>query len=231
MLGNIHFPEQLTGEELDVYLSKGWYRMGQLIFTTNSITANHIPYNVYWLRYNVSLYISCRKHDQIRFANRHFSVEIKPIQITDELENLFAAYKCVIDFEPAASVSHWLFDGGISTAFDTAIIEIRDNGILIAAGIFDQGKQSIAGILNFYHPEYKKYSLGKHLMLLKIDYCKARNIAWYYPGYIVYNYPKFDYKLFLGKQAAEFYVPVLNRWYHYDPALIDAIENAEASQY
>ena len=80
-------------------------------------------------------------------------------------------------------MQQWLLQEQTNNVYDTAMIEVRDQGKLIAAGIFDKGRQSIAGILNFYHPGYNKYSLGKYLMLLKIDYAIAHSKQWYYPGY------------------------------------------------
>src|SRR6185436_10781282 len=80
--------------------------------------------------------------------------------------------------------------------FDSEIIEIRDGGKLIAAGIYDKGSTAIEGIMNFYDPAYKKYILGKYLMLLKVQHAIENKMQFYYPGYIAYKYNKFDYKLF-----------------------------------
>jgi arginine-tRNA-protein transferase len=35
MFADKHYPENLNLWELDQYLEKGWYRMGQVIFTTH----------------------------------------------------------------------------------------------------------------------------------------------------------------------------------------------------
>ena len=91
--------------------------------------------------------------------------------------------------------------------FDSMIIEIRDSSKLIGAGIFDQGSNAIAGIKNIYHPEYKKYSLGKYLIWLKYQYCLHQNIKWYYPGYFAPANPKFNYKIDFDKNATEVCVP------------------------
>ena len=69
--------------------------------------------------------------------------------------------------------------------------------------------------MNFYHPDYKKYSLGKYLMLLKINHAKAMGKEWYYPGYIVPGNRRFDYKLFIGIEIAEIWVPESNNWLNY----------------
>ena len=62
-------------------------------------------------------------------------------------------------------------------------------------------------------------------MLQKMEYAKNLGMQWYYPGYIVYGYPKFDYKLFADKTAAELFIPELNGWMSYNPALLQAVDN------
>lgn len=222
----IYYPAQLTAEELDHFLARGWYRMGQGIFTTHYIVLQDFFHRVYWLRYELAALEPSGSWQKIFHINRNFSVEQKEFHLTDELESLYALYKTGISFEPASSVQHWLYDEQPHNIYNTHLIEIRDNGLLIAAGIYDRGNNSMAGIMNFYHPAYKKYSPGKYLMLLKIKAAIQSGMQWYYPGYIVHNYPKFDYKLFAGKKAAELFVPELNEWYRYNPLLMDIISKA-----
>ena len=224
MINDIYFPQQLSGEELDEYLMKGWYRMGPIIFSTNHIVYNDQLYSVYWLRYNLQDIKLGKSQQNILTKNAQFSIEIKPLLITEELETLYLLYTSSLSFQASASVSQFLFDGGQSAVFDTDIIEIRDNNTLIAAGIYDKGKQSIAGLLNFYHPYYKKYSLGKYLMLLKVNHAKTLGKTWYYPGYIIHGYPKFDYKLFVDKNTAEMYLPEFDSWIGYNAEIIIALE-------
>jgi leucyl-tRNA---protein transferase len=219
----IYYPEHLTGEQLDLFLANGWYRMGRGIFTTNYIVQDDIPYRVFWLRYHLSKVIYGKNWKQVCKINRRFSTSIQPLKITEELEALYADYKTGINFEPAESIQKWLYEDQTNSIYDTRLMEIREKGQLIAAGIFDKGVNSIAGILNFYHPEYKKYSLGKYLMLLKMEYAKDEGMQWYYPGYIVYQYPKFNYKLFAGREAAEIYIPELKGWRMYDVGLLEKI--------
>nr|GFD32934.1 hypothetical protein [Tanacetum cinerariifolium] len=52
-------------------------------------------------------------------------------------------------------------------------------------------------------PDYRKHSLGKYLLLLKTEYAREQQLAYYYPGYLVYGYSKFDYKLFASPEATE----------------------------
>ncbi len=220
----IFYPSHLTGTELDVFLAMGWYRMGQGIFTTHGIFQEEQIFRVFWLRYNLQQLAPYKKStNKIIDNNLHFDVTIKSLAVTEEMEALYELYKAGILFEAANNIRQWLYEAASSNVFDTYMIEVRDGGTLIAVGIFDKGKKAIAGIMNFYNPLYKKYSLGKYLMLLKIKYAQDKKMKWYYPGYIVPGYPKFDYKLFVDKLSAEVFIPESNAWQLYDEALLNQL--------
>src|SRR5690606_1535478 len=102
-------------------------------------------------------------------------VNVKQATINTEIENLYASYKNSLLFNLAANCYDNLHQPHIPLPYDSKMIEIRKKDELIAIGFFDCGFKSIAGILNIYHPSFKKYSLGKLLMLLKINYALNEN--------------------------------------------------------
>ena len=224
MIKDLHFPKCCTGQELDKYLHMGWYRLGQLIFTTDYIPLGETWCPVFWLRFRLDKVHYGKKQLALIRANREFTVEIKPLDITKETEQLYELYKNHIDFEVSPTLANYLYDGGMvgimQNVFQSEMIEVRDNGKLIAVGVFDIGEETIAGIVNIYHPDYYKYSLGKFLMLMKMNYAMKTGKTWYYPGYIAYGYTKFDYKLFLGKDAAEIFDPYNKEWVPYTDTLL-----------
>jgi arginyl-tRNA--protein-N-Asp/Glu arginylyltransferase len=63
--------------------------------------------------------------------------------------------------------------------------------------------------------------LGKYLITLKIGLGKSRNFDWYYPGYVVYQRPEFDYKLFVDNKAVELLMPEMRGWQLYQRKFID----------
>lgn len=81
-----------------------------------------------------------------------------------------------------------------------------------AAGFLDLGEKSSAGISCFYDPEYRKYSLGKYLMYLKMEFCKQNGFHFFYPGYFAPDYPLFDYKLDLAKPSLQYLDLVADAW-------------------
>lgn len=199
------FPHAVKGEVLDDYLSRGWFRTGCMIYTIDSTTIGEISLPVYWLRYNVNKVRLCKKNRQLISANSNFAVSYQPLVLTTEIESLFQRYKKGVRFILPNSVDAILIDEN-NSIFDSVIMTVRDNGRLIAAGIFDVGTSAMEDIINFYDPEYKRYSLGKFIMLMKYQYCLENGYDYYYPGYYLPGQEIMSYKLFLDKAATEVYL-------------------------
>ena len=216
LLEEAEFAGVIKGALLDQYLLRGWYRMGFLIFTTHyiSVTDDGKSHRVYWLRYRVPDVRQSKTIAALEAVNKHLSVACHPFKMTDEVDTLHKKYAANLKFNAATDLRQVLMDMD-NEVYDSHIIEVRDNEKLVAGGIFDKGENSIAGIINFYDPEYRKQSLGKYVILQKYKYCLANNIPFYYPGYYMSDHPLFDYKLFLDKNATEVYLPEINQWVNY----------------
>lgn len=208
------------GTLLDDYLALGYYRMLHTLFTINCVPDGYygkyqmfMP--VFWLRTIVKKVSENKSTLAIRKKCAGFTMCCKKACITEEIEELYSMYHSHIDFETPEKCSDSLYSTLIENPFDSWMIEVRDGTKLIAAGYFDIGKNAIMGILNIYHPGYRKYSLGKYLMLQKIDYALGNNIACYYSGYISTSNTKFDYKVFPDVNATEVYLPIEKEWKPY----------------
>ncbi len=206
----------IPGRVLDYYLSLGYYRMNQDLFTCRFLPVGEQLYTVHWLRLVLSRVQYGSKQRRLFRLNESFAVTVKHFRITAEYEALYARYHQSLDFDTADSLEALLLAGATHTVFDTYIVEVRDGDQLIAAGIFDCGSASIMGIVNFYHPDYRKHSLGKYLLLLKTEYARTQQLAYYYPGYLVHGYPKFDYKLFASPEATEVFDCRSSQWLPFD---------------
>jgi len=213
MFAHAHTPDSLAREELDHYLENGWFRMGQTIFTTNFLNFNNELYSAIWLRVVLADFKEDKTFMQLKKLNSSFRVEIRPASIDREKESLFAKYKQSVSFNASSSIKNLLFGASDHNIYYTLEINIYDGRHLIACGYFDIGKHSAAGITCFYDPFYKRYSLGKYLMFLKMEYCKQQGLSYFYPGYFVPGYRSFDYKLKIGKPAIQFLRLADQRWF------------------
>jgi len=203
---------RLPGDFLDYYLGQGYYRMGQNLFTCQFLPLDTGLYTTHWLRLAVASATYGPKQRRLFRLNEQFGVVVRPFRLTPEYEALYTRYYQSIDFDANPSLADLLLEGSRHNVFDTNALEVRDGERLIAVGVFDSGTQTIAGIVNFYDPDYRKHSLGKYLMLLKLEHARRHELAYYYPGYLVHNYPKFDYKLFACPAATEVFNAHTHQW-------------------
>ncbi|MBK6937520.1 MAG: arginine-tRNA-protein transferase [Chitinophagaceae bacterium] len=205
-------PDAIPPHMLDTYLAHGWYRMQQTIFTTDVILKNDTIIPVFWIRFLLRRYFHNKGSRKILNACSRFTVTVTGGHITAEAEELYALYKEAVEFDVSDTIQDYLIGQTSISIYSTRCVEVREGSTLIAAGYFDEGNTAMAGILNIFHPGYKKYSLGKFLMLQKIEYALKHNKQYYYPGYISTGISKFDYKLFPGTEHTEVYIRNSDRW-------------------
>jgi leucyl-tRNA---protein transferase len=219
MFVELHYPDSLTAQELDDYLANGWFRMGHSIFTTNFLRFHDSIYSAIWLRIDLNTFEKGRNQLKLEKLNSKFRVEIQVANPSSAHEELFRKYREMMKFEPAPSVYNLLFGHQESRAslriYDTFEINIYDSEKLIGTGFFDLGEMSAEGISCFYDTDYKKFSLGKYLMYLKINFCKENNLRFFYPGYFAPGYPLFDYKLDLARPSLEYLDFVSDEWLNF----------------
>lgn len=201
MFADKHYPsEAISPEALDAYLAKGWYRMGQTIFTTHFLCFQQHFYSAIWVRLQLEGYVfrkSIRK--LMRRNERYFRTVYREGKIDREKERLYQRYRRSFSGMLAPTLKDSLLDGDEKNIYNTVEVCIYEDNRLVAFSFFDLGKSSAASILGVYDPEYDRYSLGFYTMLLEISYCMEQGLQYYYPGYVVPGYSRFDYKLRIGE--------------------------------
>lgn len=209
------YPETMAGTLLDSVLASGWYRIAQSCITTDFITHGDSLVPVFWLRINLRKYFPSHEARRIQKKNTQLDIEILPFAITPEIEALYSAYRRTVSHPLVPTVREYLLGDEKTNIFDSRIVAVRDAKKLVAVGYFDVGASSSSGILHFFHPDYKRLSLGKLLYLEEINYSLREGHLYYYPGYLSTKITKFDYKLFADPHATEVYVRRLDRWLAY----------------
>lgn len=223
MFAQISYPLELGLEELDNYLANGWFRMRQAIFTTNFLQFHDVFYSAIWLRVPMAEFKEDKKFKILQKLNKAFRIEIKKSeskQFSDAHEQLFQEYRQAISFEVSTSLGELLLGNDSPSIFNTHEVNIYDGETLIAAGFFDLGKTAAAGITCIYHPDYKKHSLGKYLIYLKINFCLTQKLDYFYPGYAVPGYQPFEYKLTIGKSTLQYLQMASQQWHPLEPVSV-----------
>ena len=213
-------PEGFRGENLDAQLAAGFHRNLHCMYQTH----RHYFGMDRWLlmstpvikiRYELGRYTDTGTSLKILKRGRRFELSFEPAVIDEETEGLYDRYLETVKFEAAPSCWEYLHDEGLPDPFDTERVVLRDKGRLIAAGYYDRGRESMMGVLNFYDPEYGGYSPGKLLFLLMIHHAIEGGFRYFYPGSLLVDDVKLDYKLFAGKESITTFLPVEKEWRAY----------------
>lgn len=207
-----HIKEKIFPEELDSYLSKGWYRMVHTIFTANILRREGQWVNAIWLRHPLHEWEPGNTFKKLSKRNASFRIEFGPLEITEAHEALYAIYRNHKFEDDRADLRQSLFGPEINNPFNSWMVNCYDGEKLIASGVFDRGIKAAAGIVSFYDPLYEKHSLGTYLIFQKMIFCKQEGLDYFYPGYILTGVPDFDYKLSIGRNSTEFFQLATESW-------------------
>jgi arginine-tRNA-protein transferase len=209
-------PEQFSPPDWDHAWSLGWFRMRQTLFTTHFLCFERRIYSAVWLRVGLVSFANDKTLASLRKRNKRFRWEFNAFDGTpsETHEELFRRYRQNLPFEPAQCLTDLLGD---ANRFSSWQADLFDGDTLIASGVFDIGERAAAGIVSYYDPSYQKYSLGRYLILEKMEFCRSRGLEWFYPGYAVPGQPRFDYKWRLGTAALEYFDLVTDDWRFFDP--------------
>lgn len=212
-----HTPQSLSGEELDRYLDKGWYRAGNKLFTCHLIFFENTLYAVVWIRLPLKGYRFRKSLRKLKSrVEQHFQVLIRPANLDAEKEALFENFKGFFKGNLHGTLRQNLQDNAEYNVFNTWEIGIYEHGKLIGFSFFDIGRNSLASIKAVYHRDYTQYSLGIYTMLREIQFASEKGMDYYYPGYVIPGYIRFDYKLRIGKpEEIEYYDMKSATWQPY----------------
>lgn len=207
----VAFPEQVKPEQLDQWLARGWYRMGQAVFTCRFVVHEGILRPAIWTRVTLQGY-RFRKSLRRLMARteRDFRVSIGRPVLTPEHHKLYARYRASMSGDRPADLDALLSCGLPGQAWDSRIVELRDGDRLAAFSIFDLGEESVQSVSGVYDPDYARASLGFATMLLEMRLAQSRGLRFYYSGYVMPGEPAMDYKLRTG--SVEYYEPETGQW-------------------
>lgn len=200
MFAKKYQPETLSLTELDSYLEQGWYRTGQSLFTTHFLMfGSKNFYSAIWVRLPLNNFSFSKSNRKLLGKNKsRFKWEFREAKLGSEAEALYQSYCAHFPDKLSPTLQDALLENNPYSIYHTMEFLTWDGDQLVAASYFDLGENSIASILGFYHPDYAQYSLGYFTMLMEVEYGLEHGYGYFYPGYVVPGYPRFDYKLRVG---------------------------------
>ncbi len=195
----IERPNQLTPEQLDDYLARGWYRIGQTLMTCRFLVFEDVLRSTIWTRLDLRQH-ALRKGQRKQLARirREFDVRIGPLVVDAERESVYQAYRATARGERSPTLDHFLYEETDRDLFDTREVSIWRDGVLVAFSWFDVGESTLQSLLGAFLPEEQRWGLGYASMLLELEWGLNHGYHYHYSGYIMPGEPAMDYKLRAG---------------------------------
>ncbi len=213
----------LSAAELDDFLAKGWYRIGQHMIYCEYISWKQHISGVIWTRVPLANYrFSKNLRRKRRRVEDHFEVDVHPAIIDEEHERVYQSYLTIAPGERSAHVEDVLLGGHPDrNLFDTWEVSIRTkDGKLAGFSWFDRGETSLQSIIGVYDPAYASFSLGLYTMIRELAYGLSNGFDYYYAGYILCDDTAMHYKLRTG--SVEFLDRTHDQWVPEDTLEVSA---------
>ncbi len=187
------YADSVTAEQIDLLLADGWRHFSEHFFRYNLGVYQDEIRRVMPLRIRLADFGFSKSQRRVLRKNSDLDVKIQPINITDEIYELFDRHKTRFKSGVPSSIYDFLsMDDGPTKVFE---VGVRHKGELLAASFFDVGENSVSSIYGIFEPEETSRSLGILTMLKEIEYAMESGKQYFYPGYAYEGESFYDYKM------------------------------------
>ena len=182
------FASQLTADELDILLTRGWRKFGMYYFRpVCNGCAECVPIRLRTaeLSYSKSMKRALRRCAEI-------TVRFNGLKYSDEIYEIYKNHS-EVRFGKVSSESDFLHS--FYTQSCPAIQSeyyLKDK--LIAVGFLDVSSRALSSIYFVYHTDYSDFRLGTFSVLRESEYALSLGLDYYYLGYYVRDNISMAYK-------------------------------------
>jgi arginine-tRNA-protein transferase len=188
------YASQVSPEQTDALLAKGWRHFGDHFYRYNLGLYNFEIRAVYPLRVNLEKFTFSKSQRRVLNKNQDLRSVIRPIELTKEKNALFKRHICRFKEGIPDSLADFLSDEPSSVPCEALEVCVYNGKKLLAVSFFDIGRESISSIYGMFEPAETTRSLGILTMLLEIKYAFERGKKFYYHGYAYEGNSFYDYK-------------------------------------
>lgn len=186
--------EAVSPTELDDYLANGWRHFGTHFFRYNLGIYNDEIRRVIPLRIRLSEFSISKSQSRVLRKSADLRTEVRPIQVTAAVENLFERHKQRFKQHPPDSLGTFLSAEPATKPCESLQLAVYDHERLVATSFFDAGRSALSGVYAVFDPEESHRSLGIFTMLKEIEFAIESGKQFYYQGYCYSGESFYDYK-------------------------------------
>jgi leucyl-tRNA---protein transferase len=188
------YAAHVTPPQLDALLEQGWRHFGQHFFRYNLGFYNDEIRLVIPLRIRLENFTLSKSQRRVLRKNKDLQTVIRPVEITNETENLFERHKQRFDHGIPDSIYDFLDKRAATVPCETMECAVYRKNELIAVSFFDVSETAASGIYASFAPDLPERGLGILTMLLEINFAVKSGKKFYYQGYAYEGNSFYDYK-------------------------------------
>ena len=183
--------------QYDELLAQGWFRGTDQMYQADLICIGEGLFSAQHIRLNVEKWAARKSHRKIlrklsscRVVYREAHCTQRHLELYEQQSKRFQSF---VLKDPVG-----LFHNPNYMGFRTMEVAVYEGDKMMAFSLFDCGFKSMASLLCCFDPDFAHFSLGIATMLLEIRYAQENGMMYYYPGYVLDEPTRMDYKLSLG---------------------------------
>lgn len=189
--------DSLRFTQYDSLLAGGWFRSTDHMYLADLICIGEGLFSAQHIRLDVTTWAPRKSHRKVLRNIQKLRVIMRESHLTERHLELYKAqtsrFQSFVLSDPSG-----IFHNPNLVSFRTMEVALYDDTKMIAFSLFDIGFNSMASILCCYDSSYGKFSPGIATMLLELKYAQDNGIKYYYPGYVLDEPSRMEYKLGLG---------------------------------
>ncbi len=196
------YADVISPDQLDTLLAGAWRHFGTQFFRYSFGFYELDIRLVIPLRIRLDKFSISRSQRRVLSRNADTTVEIGPIEITDESIALFERHKKRFKVGVPDSIYDFLSNSPAEVPGKAESIRVFLDGQLVAESYFDIGSRSVSAIYAVFDPDLPRRSLGIFTMVKEIEFAIEQRKELYYQGYSYEGSSFYDYKKrFRGTEA------------------------------
>lgn len=188
------YADAVTPRQLDLLLADAWRHFGSHFFRYSLGIYREEIRRVIPLRIRLADLLFSKSQRRNLRDNNDLRVEIRPINITPESEDLFHRHKHRFDHGVPSSIYDFLSHKPATIPCEAREVAVYDNDRLLAVSYFDIGLTATSGIYAAFDPQLQTRGLGIFTMLKEIEFSIDAGKEFYYQGYAYEGESFYDYK-------------------------------------
>ena len=152
--------DRVLPEQMDSLLEKGWRHFGTHFFRYNVGFLRDELRFVLPLRIRLADFTFSKSRRRILRRNEDLNVEIRPIAIDSDAEEIFRRHKSRFNHGVPDSIYNFLSDQPAVSPCEAKEVRVTSGDRLLAVSYFDIGRAATSGIYAMFEPTISSRGLG-----------------------------------------------------------------------